>query len=65
MATKKKVVKKDPKRSTLYLYISTENKKWLNALCAKQVGKISKSTMAEKLFHVLRTNPEILKGLVL
>lgn len=39
-----------PKKAILYLHVSANTKRWLKRLCAKQVGKISQSTMAEQVF---------------
>jgi hypothetical protein len=67
--TKKKVTNKAPKKvvktKTLYAYVSPETKTWLTQLCKNQVGNVSKSTMVEKIFHALRTKPEVLKELSL
>lgn len=49
---KKKTTAK--KKTVLYLHVDAETKRWLKALCKKQAGHISQSTMAEQLFKASR-----------
>lgn len=49
------------KMPTLFLYVSPDTKKRLTELKKHQVGKISYSTMVEKILQGALRNPKLLK----
>jgi hypothetical protein len=54
--------KRASKKEILYLHVDTETKRWLKSLCAKQVGRVSQSTMAERIFVAAKKNPNLFKA---
>jgi hypothetical protein len=37
-------------KEILYLHVSPKIKGWLKRLCSQQIGRVSQSTMAERIF---------------
>jgi hypothetical protein len=56
----KKTVSK--KKTILYLHITSDTKVWLKSLCKKQVGRVSQSTMAERIFVAAQKNPKFIRA---
>lgn len=52
--------KKTTKKEILYLHVDKTTKTWLKSLAAKQIGRVSQSTMAERIFVTARKNPKLI-----
>lgn len=46
------------KRQIIFLYTNAKTKKWLKALCKRQPGKMSQSTMVAQMLTKLQKDPE-------
>lgn len=42
------------KKTVLYLYVRPQTKAWLKRLCAKQIGRVTQSTMVEQVFAAVQ-----------
>jgi hypothetical protein len=46
----------------LFLQIDPHTKTWLKKLCKKQIGRVSQSTMAERIFVAAKKNAQFMKA---
>lgn len=50
------------KRSVLYAHVDPNLKKWFKALCNKQAGRVSQSTMLTRILIAAKKNPDLIKA---